>query len=400
MQARQAFDRRGEVLGPALSPEHGAQVVVGLGRGEQVDGPVQVAARQRQPAAPLRLAALAGGQLVDQAVGPHRVDGVPAGVVAGCQGDRCHQVVEVEAGPPGRVEQRLVGTADGGDHRHRPASLDPQGGQHLLAQEVVDRVAGRRGPQLDERRPAAEVVDAVDRDLAQCGERGEVVVGEGEVGLVHPLDAALGRHPGQRHPGLDAPAEHEVAVGRQRAHELGEERGRVAVAHLVDVVDDQADLAGRPAPHGVDEGAGERGEVGGAPTVVGRVVGDAAEIGAEGGGQAGREVPRVVVARPTAEPAVVAAGGEGVLVDRLGEKRRLAEARPGDDDRHRALPASLDASEEVTAPDQRTTRPRGSVAVGPRHAAILRPEREPGRGGMIGPARSGPRPRSAGLTPG
>ncbi len=373
---------------------------MGLGRGEQVDGPVQVAARQSQPAATLRLAPLVGGQLVDQPVGPHGVDGVPAGVVAGGQGHGCHQVVEVDAGPPGRVEQGLVGATDGGDHRHRPPGLVPEGRQHLLGEEGVDRVARRRGPQLDERRPAAEVVDAVHRDVAQRGERGEVVVGEGEVGLVQPFDPALGRHPGQRHPGLDPPAEHEVAVGRQGAHELGEERGRVAVAHLVDVVDDQADLARRAAPHGVDQGAGERGEVGDAPAVVDRAVGDATEVGAEGGGQAGGEVPRIVVARPAAEPAVVAPGGEGVLVDRLGEQRRLAEPRPGHDDRDRAFPAALDASEQVTTPDQRTTRPRRSVAVGPRHAAILRPERAPGRGGTVGPGPVRALRRRSGLTPG
>ena len=380
VQPGQALDRRGQVLGPALAAEHGAQVVVGLGRGQQLDGPVQVAARERQPAAALCLSALVGRQLVGQPVGPHGVDGVPAGVVAGGQRHGRHQVVEVDARPPGRVEEGLVGAAEGGDHRHGLPGLGSEGGQHLLAQEVVDGVACRRGPQLDQSRPAAEVVDAVDRDVAQRGEGGEVVVGEGEVGLVQPFDPALGRQPGQRHRRLDPAAEHDVAVGRQDVHERGQQTGGLAVADLVDVVDDQAHLARRPAPHRVDQGGGQHGDVGGAP-VVGRALGDAIEVGAEGAGEPGGQVPRVVVARSAAQPAVVAARGEGVLVHRLGQQRRLAEPRPGDHDRDGELPASLDAPEQVAPPDERTARPRRSVAVGPRHAEILRPERAPGRGG-------------------
>ncbi len=319
VQPGQALDRRGQVLGPALAAEDGAQVVVGLGRGQQLDGPVQVAARERQPAAPLCLSALGGRQFLGQPVGPHRVDGVPTGVVAGDQGHGRHQVVELDARPPGRLEEGLVGAAEGGHHGHGLPGLGSERGQHLLAQEGVDGVARRRGPQLDQRRPAAEVVDAVDRDVAQRGEGDEVVVGEGEVGLVQPLDPTLGGQPGQRHRRLDAAAEHDVAVGRQDLHERRQQTGGLAVADLVDVVDDQAHLARCPAPDRVDQGGGQRGDVGGAP-VVGRAVGDAVEVRPEGAGEPGGQVPRVVVARSAAQPAVVAARGEGVLVHRLGQQ--------------------------------------------------------------------------------
>ena len=370
--AAEALDRRRQVLGPALAAQHGPQVVVGAGRGQQVDRPVQVAARQghaRRGAGPRaarrRRGRRPGGRPTrgGRRTSPRRRR-PPAGPAP--SGRRCRRPVRARrrAAPGRRRRGRRPPPRRGGRRRSAPASTSS-----VRKSSTVSPDAG--GAQLDQGRPAAEVVDLVDRDGSQGGEGGQVVVGERQVGLVQPLDPALRRQPGEGHGRLGAPAEHEVAVGRQG-------RGQRP----------PAGAAASPSPtswtssttrhtwrgdrrHMASTRADDQGsDVGLA--VVGDPVGHASDVGPEGAGEPGGQVPRVVVARAAPQPAVVATRGEGVLVDRLGEQRRLAEPRAGHDDGDRALPASLDAPEQVAAPDERTARPRRSVAVGPRHAAILR----------------------------
>ena len=139
----------------------------------------------------------------------------------------------------------------------------------------------------------------------------------------------------------------------------------------------------------VDQGIGQGGDVGLAVSGASRSAG--ADVGPEGWrsrrpGATGRRHP----AAP--QPAVVATRGEGVLVHRLGEQRRLAEPRPGDDDRDGASQrrwTRLSRSLRLTSGRPGREAERGGRAA-TRHDTTARAGR---RAGWIGPPRPAVRRR-------
>ena len=345
--------------------QHVAEVVVRAGRGEQVDRVVQVA-RERHPTPALHLAPVAGIEVAGQPL-DH----------TGCSANQpCSLLVtsgscamiaarSTPPGPPSTASSSLWSAppraATIGDD---PTVVGAQRGQHLLGQEVVDVGPGGHGAQLDQGGPAPQSRQPLDRHLAQGGERRQVVVAEGQVALVQPLDPSLGRQPGQRDRGIQAPAQHQVAVGRQRTDQRAQQVGAAgAGAHLVHVVDHQAHLAGRALPHLVGQ---RRGHVGGR-----RLArrGHAGDVGAERGGQAVGQAPRGIVARTAAQPAVVAAAGDAFS----------SRAWASSDDLPNPAPAASTVTGRFHRPCTRRSRSlrltRGrpaegrGVAVGPRHEA-------------------------------
>jgi hypothetical protein len=334
-------------VGPGAGAQHGPQLVVRSRRHEQVGGLADVASGEGQAGPALHLPPLAGIELLGQRVRPHRMDGVPAVLVAGHERQPGHQRVEVDVLTEHGVDQRLVGAAQRGHGRHDPAVPLGQRGHDLLGQEVVDRRAGAGGAQLGQGRPPAQVHEALQGQAPEVGERSQLFLAEGQVALAQAVEEALGVEPGQRDRRLGPAAEHDVAVGRQALDQPGEHsRTERVPADLVHVVEHEAHRPGREPP----QVAGQQ-----RPEVVGveltRLV-HVGQVDVERVRQPGGQAPGVVVARSTAEPAIDPAGVQRVLVERLGQQDGLAEPGARDDHGYLTIPATLKPSQQRAPPDQ------------------------------------------------
>ena len=378
VQPAEALDRRRQVLGPALAAQHGAagrRAAPAAASRSTARCRSRRAERHARPGAGPRAARRAARSPASRSAHTGWTAYQPCVVARRPAGTGAIRPSMSTPGPPSTASSRAwsappraatTATAWRALGRQRGAAPPRSGSRRR-----VSPAAG--GAQLDQGRPAAEVVDAVDRDGSQARRRRP---GRRRRRPGRPRPAA---RPGPGRPagpagtgGSTRPLSTRWPLAGRASTSAASRRGRPSPSPTSWTSSTTRHTWRGDRRHIASTRAAARAATSALAVVGGRSA-TRADVGPEGGGEPGGQAPRVVVARAAPQPAVVATRGEGVLVDRLGEQRRLAEPGAGDDDRDRALPASLDASEQVAAPDERTARPRRSVAVGPRHAAILRP---------------------------
>jgi hypothetical protein len=221
--------------GPVVAQQGGAGLAAGLGH----LGVGDVGRQHRAPQRVERPASLG-----------HHVDQRQAG----------QQLAHLDVGTQHRPRQVLVELAQVGQQGDLATPLAGEPVQNLLADVVGgDARAGARR-QLGQRRPAAGRRELHRVDLAQRGEGGELVGGEGQVALVEVLDPPLDLELRQRDRRRRAPRQHHVAVGRERRDHRRQQLARLGSrGHLVHVVDQQRHLLRRPLPQRLDDVAGDVG---------------------------------------------------------------------------------------------------------------------------------------------
>src|SRR5439155_21586095 len=135
--------------------------------------------------------------------------------------ERRGELVEVDPTTSARRGDLLVEGAHGGQRRDEAATVGRDGFENLFPQVVDDHAgSGSRGiacghGELRERRPSPAGRDALDGYVAQCGERGQLVVCETQVGLVDACDLTLGDETGDGERRGLARSGDEVAVAGQ-----------------------------------------------------------------------------------------------------------------------------------------------------------------------------------------
>ena len=219
--------------------------------------------------------------------------------------------------------------AERGDHRLG------QFGQHLLAQVLAVDARTSDQRQADERRPPAQLIGGCRVTARQAGHRGDLRSREPEVGGTEHRARTRRLQSGEGHVGQPPAGEQDVAVGRQVAHEAGEQvltggTGR----HELAVVDDQAHVERAQRHDRRDQRVHRRATPG---TAV------------EHPEQRPGEVLGALAIRGARHPGVDAQRGEEVVADGLGQRRRLAEAGPGDDGRDRRVEPLLQSFEQIGA---------------------------------------------------
>lgn len=151
------------------------------------------------------------------------------------------------------------------------------------------------------------------RDVALGGEQVEFLVGEQQVRLAYPQHLTPHLQARHREGQRLATRQDDVAVARQRPHQVSEQLGaRRARGDLVDVVDQQRHLVGRAVPHRLDDAVDHR-------SLARRVLqpGRPVQPGRQRGGD--RVIGRACQPRADAPPR------QAVLVDGLGQQRCLPQ---------------------------------------------------------------------------
>ena len=337
-QAGGAEDARDHVVEARVGGER--ERVVEAAAGEVVgDGP------------PADLAAVVVGQRQGRVRAPQWVGNTPTPVV-GC--DERHAVedgAQVDRLVEGGAGEVVVGPAEIGDHRQHVAAGLAERGEHLLPQVVVGTVPGHAGGQLGHRRPAARRPERPHvADPPVGGEARHLLVGEAQVVVADVEHLALGAQPGEGHRRVGATRQEHVAVRRQGVDQVGQPpRARRPRRQQVDVVEHQAHRGRAAPPDRVGHRLGLRScgagppvaRAGGAVHRGERVVGERFAVG---------------VAGLDPDPDVIAARGQAVLCDGLGQQRRLSEPRSADHGRHTVLPAPQQGPQQARAGERQ--RPR------------------------------------------
>jgi hypothetical protein len=147
---------------------------------------------------------------------------------------------------------------------------------------------------------------------------------------------AVGAQPGEGHRRVGATGQEQMAVRRQGVDQGGQPpRARRRRRQQVDVVEHEAHRGRAAPPDRVGHRLRPRSCDAGRRVARARGGGGAVH----GGEQVESEQFDMGVAGLDTDPDVVAAWGEAVLGDRLGQERRLPEPGPADHGRHTVLPA-------------------------------------------------------------